>query len=109
MAGDVKAAAERLLSRNKEEVEFQLSDARLLARHVLSLTSPDSQASETVTKCPTENIWAGCDIDERVKLYRIIDGVSVPITLDDWLKVLDHIGAEPGEMLVVAIGRELAP
>jgi hypothetical protein len=55
---------------------------------------------------PLENIWAGCDIDEHIKLCRIVNGQSVPIRHQDWLAVLDALGAEPGEMLQVTLARE---
>jgi hypothetical protein len=53
------------------------------------------------------NIWAGCDVDCRIKLFRVVDDMPIAMTLDgDWLEVLRSLGAKPGEMLVVSLARE---
>lgn len=51
-------------------------------------------------------IYAGLDADLRVKLWSSDDGVTTkPVTVEDWVHVLDAIGAKPGEMLVVTLSR----
>lgn len=55
------------------------------------------------------SIYAGADLDGQIKLFRIVDGQPVPLTVADWVPVLDGVGAEMGEMLVVALEREASP
>lgn len=46
-------------------------------------------------------MYAGCDVDEKVKLFHIMDGKSEPVRLEDWRIVLKEMSAAPGEMLEV--------
>lgn len=53
-----------------------------------------------------KDIYAGCDVDDVVKLYRIKDGKAVPIRLQEWIGILKAHRAEMGEMLVVDLSRD---
>jgi len=55
-----------------------------------------------------KNIYAGCDRDGIVKLFRVTDGQPHSIRIDEWVKVLDAMKAEPGEMLRVELVRDQA-
>lgn len=51
-------------------------------------------------------IYAGLDTDGIAKLFTVINNEPAKIEHSDWLKILDQLGAEPGEMLVVELSRE---
>lgn len=60
-----------------------------------------------MSDCEVE-LLAGCDLDMSVKLFRRhgTDGIYT-VKHADWIKILDKLGAEPGEMLVVTLSRAM--
>jgi hypothetical protein len=51
------------------------------------------------------NLLAGCDESGRVRLYEVLDAVLYTVNNPQWVRILDSIGAEMGEMLSVQLSR----
>ena len=53
-------------------------------------------------------IFAGLDVNRRPTLYYVTADreLGAELAWEDWLKILDELGAEPGEMLEVGLSRE---
>ncbi len=54
-------------------------------------------------------IYAGLDIDGVAKLFTIENNLPVLVRNADWVKLLDGMGAEMGELLLVSFRREPQP
>lgn len=48
-----------------------------------------------------KHLYAGCDVDGSVRLFKLVNGKPVALKHADWLRVLDAWKCEPGEMLIV--------
>ncbi len=53
-------------------------------------------------------IFAGLDVNRRPTLYhfRMDRTLGSELTAEDWIKLLDDAGAEPGEVLEVTLSRQ---
>jgi hypothetical protein len=53
-----------------------------------------------------KDLYAGCDTDGLVKLFRVKDGRPTVIRLDEWVGILKAHRAQAGEMLLVDLSRD---